>query len=81
MSHKVYRVRISQEIVVYAEDAQNAVYIAKQAERDGDVRYDYTATLAKKGNLPSGWYDHTLVYHEGKEDMTVASAFLHSDSE
>jgi hypothetical protein len=69
---KLYEVRIVQYGIVLANsrrEAENKADEIRRTERPAVIPYELD-----DGSLPFGWDEDTLVYHAGKDDLTLAEA-------
>jgi hypothetical protein len=65
---KLYTVTITYSAVVFAESEADAMEYS-------DILDEIPMTEAEElTQLPPGWSIHSLVYHEGHHDLTVAQA-------
>jgi hypothetical protein len=74
VTKRLYRVTVEREMLVFAEDEDEAVDIAQQNERDEDP-HDVYAALARD------LYAHeagSLVWHAGEDDITAEDALAAS---
>lgn len=75
----LYRVSVSLETVVFADDADDARNIA----RDGldaalDDEFREVEKIKTLDDLPFEWDADALVWHDGQEDLTVRDALARS---
>ena len=72
---KLYAVSFDMTCYVLAEDALRAMDVAETAWRDASPT-DHVASVSevRPGEaLLDGWEDECLVYHSGREEITLAS--------
>lgn len=71
----LYKVSVTLETVVYADDADDARSIARDGlEAAMDEEYRDVEVIESLADLPPEWTAETLVWHEGSEDMSVKDA-------
>ncbi len=70
---KLYRVRATVDVLVMAEDAFDAEYVASTEATD-ELKFDVVE--AKQTDMPDGWTPRALVYQQSRQadDMTAAEA-------
>lgn len=73
---KLYEVTVEYTFYAYAEDEDEACSYTDEAIRDTYSRDLGYAREVKHSDHPiaADWDESTLIYHEGREDMTLGSA-------
>lgn len=76
----VYRVSTTVETVVYAADEEDARYIATEGLTSAlDGAYREVERVTSVGDLPDEWTVKSLVWHAGREDLSVKDALAKGD--
>jgi hypothetical protein len=77
----LYKVRVEVEALIYADDMRTAQLDGQGALQD-ELKNLYwhdveVSPVESAFELPFGWTKTSLVYHAGREDLTVAEALNH----
>ena len=79
MSKKLYRVEVTYEAVVYAEDEHDARDYVSEIRRGEDWPDVYATQITSMREAPDGWDESTLIYHPGSWDLTLGEALGRDD--
>lgn len=71
----LFKVRVTLETVVFADDAQDARYDSREGlEAALDAEYLHVEKIETLADLPPEWDADALVWHRGSGDLSVKDA-------